>query len=80
MSAPRAFIPTPEPYEFELFGSKNCPRCGTDKPSNSDFFGSDSHADDGLTVACRECRNADNRSSHAKHRSPQRRGPAPVAS
>jgi hypothetical protein len=82
---------TPEPYEFDLFGSKTCPHCRTALPACADYFGCDRSKPDGLTCACRACRAAAGRASYAadpvahyakvkRYRETHRRGrPAPMA-
>lgn len=40
---------------------KICPRCENCLPANTDNFGRDKHAADGLTSLCKECRNLESR-------------------
>lgn len=52
-------------YEYEeafidalLFGEKPCPGCGRKLPRTRPYFSPDAKNRDGLTAACRDCRNA----------------------
>jgi hypothetical protein len=62
----------PDHTDFLLFGERTCSSCGKTLPACSDFFAVDKHRADGLTSACRACRNRS--SNEAWHRrNPQAR-------
>lgn len=64
-----------DPYEYDdlfvdtlLFGTKVCVRCGCELPANTERFARDRATGDGLSIACRRCRNAAEREHlHANH-------------
>lgn len=56
----------PEPYEVEVFGPRRCPHCERTLPANTDYFASDRNRDDGLTLVCSRCRNADGKALYAR--------------
>ena len=58
---------TPEPYEFEIWGTKVCTGCGYPLPRNSDYFTVDRSRLDGLTSRCRDCRTKDSAAYRAAH-------------
>ena len=61
----------PANVDFLLFGTKVCSGCGASLPACSDFFVHDQKNRDGLTSACRTCRNR--RSSESYHRHPEKK-------
>ena len=50
-----------------IFGIKVCAKCGKEKAANSEQFGRDKWQEDGLTHACRECRNKTGRRVKVRH-------------
>jgi RNase P subunit RPR2 len=61
---------TPEPYKYELFGRKVCPKCDTPLPANTDFFAPSKLQPDGLYWECRDCKNQRARENY--RRDPER--------
>ena len=54
--------------DFLLFGEKTCTICGAKLPASKEHFGVWRKNADGLTAACRTCKNAASAAWHARKR------------
>jgi hypothetical protein len=53
--------PPVDDVELIIFGTKQCRGCDRELPASRDYFNSDRHTCDGLTLQCRCCRAASNK-------------------
>ena len=66
LGAPHKPRPPFDDTDLLIFGAKTCDHCHAALPANTEQFNTDHHEVDGLTKACRDCRNANGRAYHER--------------